>query len=243
MESHAIFFIVHAHGRRQHEIVEEVLADLDVVIVVIAICFAVIVVCQVRRDADEIKADLILQEVLHGISKDHGKPCIEERPFGGAVFVRVLVQRQKHEDLRIVQRRLAMEGGLHIAHRAVELGSNSIVPHFRIGLHVNHRQEGARLSAPHGIGLIHSKFGGIQLHRAFFYIHTTGHVRFLEVATHGNRSLQPQVIKRTAIEPYIVADGHIDFRQEIQIRFLGVREEGQWHAGCSIMDGQCPIHA
>ena len=47
MESHAIFFIVHAHGRRQHEIVEEVLADLDVVIVVIAICFAVIVIRQI----------------------------------------------------------------------------------------------------------------------------------------------------------------------------------------------------
>ncbi len=80
MEAQTLFLIIHSHGRSQHEVIEEVLPDLDVVVAVIVIIDVVIVVCQIRRDADEVETDLICEEVLHCISEEHGKAGIKERP-------------------------------------------------------------------------------------------------------------------------------------------------------------------
>ena len=238
MEAQTLFLIIHSHGRSQHEIIEEVLPDLDVVVAVIVIIDIVIVVCQVRRDADEVKSDLICEEVLHCISEEHGEAGIEERPLHRAILIlgRILMERQQHDDLRIIQRRITVEGRLHITGQSIQLGFDIVMTDLGIGTRMDDRQEGAGGTTPDSIGLIDLEFRGIDLDSSFFYIHAARHDRFAEMAHQRNISFDHEVIERAAVEPYIVSDGYVDLRQEIGRRLTALRKESERHFASRIVD-------
>lgn len=90
MSANTLFIVVHAHGSSKHEIVEQILADFDVVIAVVVIIHIIIIIGETGSNRNLVQSDLVLQEVLDAVAEEHSETCIEEGPFHGAGAVLVV---------------------------------------------------------------------------------------------------------------------------------------------------------